>query len=66
MELDLQEKTGCLEELNLIRQENEQLREDTNSSRERCLQLSNQIEALRRQMERERETANHKQIKLQK
>ena len=55
-----------MQELSLIRGENEQLREESNSCRERALQLCGQIEGLWRQLDRERETASQEKIKLQK
>ncbi|KAI6650252.1 hypothetical protein LOD99_5931 [Oopsacas minuta] len=64
LEQDLQDKVSCLEELGLIRGENEQLREEANASRDRCIQLSNQLEGVTREFEREREISVNTQSKL--
>ena len=64
LEQELQDKLSCVQEVTLIREENEQLREEVNSGRERILELSNQLEGTRREQERERELCNHSNSKL--
>ena len=64
LEQELEDKLSCVEEVRLIRGENEQLREEVNDGRERILELSNQLEGTQREQERDRGMFNQSNSKL--
>ena len=64
LEQELQDRSSCVEEVRVIRVENEQLREEVNSGRERILKLTNQLERAHREQDSDRDVFNQSNNKL--